>query len=734
MRFTASKPHRRNAWLVTLSVVVSLCVCCQIKVNTRSLFAKVSYPDQSPSPLPPTPEALDLQVFANLELEAVMAYRNPAKMAMCLRALGGRKGPADKLPIEELGEKVTKPPKKWEQHAAEMTMPPECLATEEPLELIRYVVGRIANSVDYMAKSVAMTQGNQHEFVYKHVPAALNAIAAILTNTHPTTNKAAQDAPALALRGGAANGAFSAGFLFELLSLRERALPRDDDGQKYLFSTMVGTSVGALIAQILDLYFVDPKIKVTSKPQSDFVDECRRYWDPKNRKHTCLAAVDTQRSDSKLSFDGWPTNVPGVDDDTALSGLDAKKRDELFARHPRQMAALTLLYRDFTDDDEQTLMCLEPGPITRIAGWLGAPDQNLMRFDPMGTNVFTPVLDAFSQDMIQNDVTRVVVAVELESSQVVGLDERTCALMPSMPAQLPNKQGAGNQEGATGREYCLGSALMASVVMPAYARPVRHVYDGVVAKGLCGTWFDGGVRSVFPAYRALRMTRPAVPGIVENPKRQLRVLAVGTGTLEGLPELRPSNILDVTIDSEGQATGQSDIDEIMMARQMGLIRQQQICNMKKMDPSRSTTSCDDPTDDNEDVSVSSVYVPAETPAYIVAGAEYSFDRTLMRGLWIWGRHMAIARVLGDGAPKLFKQLGWEALQAQAIEYASADAVAMQPWLDAFSLQTESLTHRNARMQAGKNRITQCVSDCKPITQADPTIPQYFVCPYKSDAP
>ncbi len=274
-----------------------------------------------------------------------------------------------------------------------------------------------------------------------------------------------------------------------------------------------------------------------------------------------------------------------TDDDTALSGLDTKTRGDLFARVPMQACALTRIYQYFTDDDEQTLMCVEPGPITRALSMLGTPDQNLMRFDPMASNVIAPVLDAFSGAMLANDVPRVVVAVELQDNQVVGLDERTCALMPSKPTQ-------GNvQEAVGGREYCLGAGVMASAVIPAYARPVRHAYDGVSSNGFCGSWFDGGLRSVFPAYRALRMTRPTIAGIVGDYKqRELRVLAVGTGTLQGLPETRPTNILEVTLDAEGQATGQNDVNEVMMARQMALIREQQLCDiMQNMDfrPSRA---------------------------------------------------------------------------------------------------------------------------------------------------
>ena len=719
-----------------LTLIAGLVACAPVKIDTRSLFAQVSY---SESPTPPSAlstDDLNLQVFADLELEAVMAYRNPAKMAACFRALARLNATKARSYIQLLGEQLATHAK-WGHIAAKMELPVECMTTDDPEVLVRFVIARIANSVTYMASAGAMTEEQRQKFVYKRVPDVLNAIADLIANTNPTTSAEAEDSVALALRGGAANGAFSAGFLFELLSLRERALPPEGDNGRYRFSAMVGTSVGALIAQILDLYFVDPKTKITTKTQQDLIAACKDYWNPAKRVHDCFADVDKTRADAtqKGCYSGWPNYGQGAngqtsdtEDDRELSGLDSTTRDDLFARHPHQMCALTKLYQSFTDNGEQNLMCVESGPVSRILGWLGTPSQNLMRFDPMSSNVISPVLDAFSEDMVKNDVTRVVVAVELQNNQVIGLDERTCALKPSKPTSGANQQAVG------GREYCLGSAVMASAVIPAYARPVRHAYDGVSANGFCGSWFDGGLRSVFPAYRALRMTRPAIDGIVnDSRKHKLRVLAVGTGPLEGLKQPRRSNILDITLDAEGQATSQNDLDEIMMARQMALVREQQLCEiMENMKSVPETNPCDDPDPISDDVSVSAVYVPAETPEYIVAGAEYSFDRTLMRGLWVWGRHVAIQRVLGKSVlkrtPKLFDRLGWSELQPRALQLAEADAQAMKPWLDAFSLQKECDPHRIARAKAGQNRITKCVPDCAKITPTDTTIAQYFVCP------
>ncbi len=713
-----------------LSALTSFLACAPLPVDTRSLFADVTYPKPAPSPAATrastarTVEELNLQVFAALELEAVMAYRDPLKMSACLRAL-------DAKDIEDLGNRLTHAGGGWADVARQMKLPAACGETGDPLPLVQFVVARIATTTAYMAGSEAMTDELRHRNVYDRLPSALNAIADIVSKT-PTRTEETEDAPTLALSGGGANGAFSAGFLFELLSLRERALLAEGDPSdrgKYRFSALVGTSVGALIAQILDLYFVDSSLPIRTAAQRGLIDQYKSYWDPTARMHTCFAdgakGADTETSDRNDCFDGWPTQVAtgGLDADTGLSGLDAKTRDALFARHPRQMTALTVLYRAFTDDDEQTLMCVEPGPVTRLVGALGIPDQNLMRFDPMSSEVIAPVLDAFSDEMIQNDVPRIVVSVESEDNQIVGLDERTCASMPSRPARGAVEEAAG------GREYCLGSAVVASAVLPVFARGVRHAYDGVTQGGFCGTWFDGGLRSGFPVYRALRMTRPSVDGIVNNPARALRVLAVGTGPLEGLPQPRPSDVLKVTLNAIDQMSSQNEVEEVVLAQQMARVREDELLEIMGKAHRR---------DDTEDTSISSVFVPAEAPSYLVAGSEYSFDRTLMRGLWVWGRHVAIERVLGtstlNGTRKLFDRLGWSDLQSAALPLATDDQRTLKPWFDSYSIATECLDHQEARAIAGKNRINTCVPKCETVTTTGTNFPQFLVCPSEASRP
>lgn len=748
-----ARAHSRGSlrWLLTgglLAGAMSL-ACVPLKVDTRTLFAKASYSTSAPAP-PASGDQLTQQVFAKLEPEAVMAYRDPVKMGSCLRAIA-TKEPAD---IERFGETLAKAGAAWGHFAAVEPLPKECAIKGEPPALIRFVVARIATAATSLAYMISGDQEQRKENVYKQVPKALNQIATILEHTKERSMDA-QDAPALALRGGAANGAFSAGFMFELLSLRERALIRDwasapeSASGKYRFSAMVGTSVGALIAQIVDLYFVE-SVRVLKPIQQRQVDDFTNYWDPAKRQAKQYAAVDLARStgakgpDGKSCYDGWPNYPKGVDDDTEdemrLSGLDAKTRDYLFKWRPLQMVALTTMYKAFTDNDEQTLMCVEPGPVTRLVGILGSTTQNLMRFDPMDTNVIAPMLDAFSRELIDNDVTRVVVAVEMQNNRAVGLDERICSTLDSSPTD------GKKQESAKGREYCLGSAVMASSTIPIFARPVNYLYDGGNTN-YCGTWFDGGLRSVFPAYRALRMTRPTLPGFVNKSDSPLRVLALATGPLE-VPQPPPSNVIDVLLGTEGQAVGQNEIDQITLAQQMVTVRNDQICDIIEAMPHDESTAQPDPCQRqdrakkaeakgieleaiNTDLSVSPVYLPVEAPPYIAAGAEYSFDRTLMRGLWVWGRHEAITRVLGKGVLPgtlgLFSRLGWSDLEAKAQTFAEADGKTMQPWLDEFK-KPECGPHQSQRVASGRDRITNQVPDCDPLAPKSSTVPQYFYCP------
>jgi hypothetical protein len=693
-----------------MSAIAGMLACGTFRVDTRSLFSQLTYTNSSSST--PDPD-WELQILANLELEAITAYRDPVKMASCLRML-------DPDLIEVLGEHLVSAGHSWPKEAKKVPVLGDCGAADDPA-LVQYVIARLATSAAEMAHSVSMDETNRKKWVYGKVPTALSAIATILENTPPRST-VSEDAPALALSGGSSNGAFSAGFMFELLSLRERALPAEGDGGNYRFSAIVGTSVGSLISQILDLYFVDAA-KPVSPAKKALLDQCNGYWT--NKPHpSCAAPVDTALASGATCFDGWPT-APGGDVDTGLSGLDATTRADLAARRPRQMCTLTKLYQYFTDDDEQTLLCVEPGPITSAVGVLGRKTQNLVRFDPMFQNIIGPVLDDYSDEMITNDATRVVVSTETEQNQIIGLDERACARLP------PGPSVNGAPEIVGGREYCLASGVMASVVLPFFARPVRHAYGGVDPRGQCGTWFDGGLRSGFPTYRALRMTRPAMKPFVADPHVRLRVLAISTARVEGEPATRPQTIVDVAFNAIGQMSSQNQVDEVNLSQQMAVIREDQLSLIMSATGTEREPVEPRVEEFGDETSVSTVFVPDDAPDQIIAGGEYSFDRYIMRGLWIWGRYAATERILGKlppaGRKALFERLGWKSLEERAKKFAAQDEATMKPWLDAYRKQ-ECPAHAQARMTAGQQRIMNCVASCADVVPGGKDFPQYLMCP------
>jgi hypothetical protein len=194
--------------------------------------------------------------------------------------------------------------------------------------------------------------------------------------------------------------------------------------------------------------------------------------------------------------------------------------------------------------------------------------------------------------------------------------------------------------------------------------------------------------------------------------------------------------VDVAFNAIDQMSNQNQLDEVVLAQQMAQIREDQLselANTKK----RETVATDATGAIDEDASVSAVYVPDDAPDQIIAGGEYSFDRYIMRGLWVWGRQVAIQRVLGEAGPPatrgLFTRLGWGTLEAKALELAKQDQATMQPWVDAYR-KPECVDHATQRMVAGRDRINNCVSRCPEITAGATTFPQHLVCPKAAGAP
>ena len=145
----------------------------------------------------------------------------------------------------------------------------------------------------------------------------------------------------------------------------------------------------------------------------------------------------------------------------------------------------------------------------------------------------------------------------------------------------------------------------------------------------------------------------------------------------------------------------------------------------------------------DDWAVSPVFVPTDVPPSIVAESGYAFDRYVMRGLFTWGRIMAMRRILGtqpDGTiavdRKLPSQLAWPAALALAVgTYAQQDQddATLKSWSTAYTLP-ECADFRSKRLTDGKARITNLVADCAPPTDTGPSTPRYFTCPANAQEP
>src|SRR6185503_17699743 len=149
--------------------------------------------------------------------------------------------------------------------------------------------------------------------------------------------------PALSLSGGAANGAFAAGYMYALLWMRELARVHANQAQSALldqerFGTVAGSSVGSLISLPLDLYFTD------AKPSPDLgpaIEACIREG----------------------------------------SGKVAPRSDR-----PLQDCALAKLEHDFVAN-EWDLLCARQGSVLDLL----KPDaKSVLKFDPLDKNRLAP--------------------------------------------------------------------------------------------------------------------------------------------------------------------------------------------------------------------------------------------------------------------------------------------------------------------------------------------------------
>jgi hypothetical protein len=252
--------------------------------------------------------------------------------------------------------------------------------------------------------------------------------------------------PSLALSGGAANGAYVAGWVNALLWLRESARRRAAPSERSAidaerFGSTFGASVGSLIGLPTDLYFNERA--------------------PTPRERQALEAC-VKISDAKLPPD--PARLT-------------------------QECAIEKLERDF-DVNEWDLLCAQPGSVLRLA----SPEvSSLLRFDPLQHGVLEPYFRDLGSLAATSSVVRGAMTVDFAQSLLVGLDERAC-LAPGMDRE---------------RCETLGVIASISQPLFAPPQPrVWSGFAG--EGGESGAWLDGGVRSSNPAARAALFTRGKV--------------------------------------------------------------------------------------------------------------------------------------------------------------------------------------------------------------------------------
>ena len=661
-----------------VALLVALSSCVAVDLNDKAVFAELTYgKDDRVTPTVKT----EFQLYAALQFDVMGPWAQPAAAAQCFGSL-------DAGDLERLGRATagTRDVNAWatklEAELVSLRTRPSCTAgfAADGLQL-GWSIGKVSGAVFDFAQLTWLDPTRRAE-TYTQGASALHRLARLLSLT-PANQASQLDLPTLALAGGAANGAFTAGVLYELLSAREEALQRAPQADRSAldrssrFSAVVGTSVGALLAQVLEFSMIDDSN--LNAEQRAFLAQCNGSVLEPEVNHAGLSGGKTG------CFAGWPsTPFPEV---APIPG------------RPVQSCALKLLAHSFSDVDESDLLCAEPGSVARAVGALGRPRVNLIRFDPMQHASLDDLLSLFGRPMLDNAMTRVVVSVETQQNQQLGLDERACPL--------------------TDRALCLSSGVMASVVLPLFARPVSRTWSGFEENGECGMWVDGGLRSLLPTARALAYSR-ASP-LLANPVR-LRVLGIDTGRLTPMPYPRPRRITDTALNALEQYSSEQDLSEVGATQRSAELRDAEFTALQLANPPLVRRAGRPRADDAQ---VQALYVPSDVPDWVVAGAGYSFDRYVMRGLFLWGRQVARGQ-LGAGVD-LTNRLGWPAPVPELIKTIIAERIAndapFREWLADYS-QPVCPAFASWRLQEGVRRINREMPTCVEAALG----PKYFTCP------
>ncbi|NUO51472.1 MAG: patatin-like phospholipase family protein [Polyangiaceae bacterium] len=409
-----------------------------------------------------------------------------------------------------------------------------------------------------------------------------NSATQCATQSTSRARKIPADAPALALSGGAANGAYPAGFLYELLMARAEGIRVDARAKAEGFSVTTGTSVGALLAPIVDLALSDD-----TTPSAVALDWCK---------------VRTRA-----------TTRPGTAHECALDFLE-------YVSKVNEWDLLCVEDASFLSDFVQ-------GPSD--ADSAGKP--SFGRFWPMEDDIVRPFYEYFGPVLSQNDMTRVVMTSDTQSKTLQGLDERTCRTAQT-PA--PNTTKYSCSAGAPGTQLdCLPCGVAASVPNPLFARAPNRIWSGVRATGEAGSFFDGGLRSGLPALRAVQLS-----AIRPDLKEYTAVLAFSTEKAQSTPSTAPRSGLELALVSLDSLVQQGHHWELGFASLFEQQRRkraryasaavlgQPVCTQGVAQPTPALGGA-----------ISFSFMPEKINGMELGAGGYQFDPTVTTGLFLAGR-------------------------------------------------------------------------------------------------
>jgi hypothetical protein len=443
----------KRAWLFAAVLGASACI-----PTIKSTFVDLSYPSDPPKG---APRDLRLTVDSALNSTLMVAYERPREAGTCLGELGASADVRTAMYaygacMASGGARLSCAPKlPWFTPATEGTSPPFSLRL--PCSAPPSAEGdrlALAASLDDAAVAIVSYQTAALGPSIVRAPPPPDLLAAFGEALAHGSRLLVADpvavhdpnVPALSLSGGAANGAFVAGFVYAMLWMREVARAHATPQQcalldKQRFSSAFGSSVGSLISLPLDLYFTDQAPPANLGPA---VDACIKTG----------------------------------------SGKVAPRTDRSL-----QDCALAKLEHDFVAN-EWDLLCARPGSALEL---LKPNLKSLLKFDPLDQNTLAPFFATFGALTRANGFGRTLTAADLGQGVLGVVDERACRT-PGMNAD------------ACEREAVLAS-VSEPILAPARDRVFSGLAGPA---GERGVWFDGGLQSVNPAARAVGATRGKV--------------------------------------------------------------------------------------------------------------------------------------------------------------------------------------------------------------------------------